>query len=647
MHTLLKIDFYGKTITCEKGAQISDIIQTHASKEVLEKSFGAVFDDTIVDWSEKLSREGTLRLLDFEKEEGKRLFWHSTAHLMAEALLSVYPGIRFGIGPPIEQGFYYDIDFGDHPFNEKDFKRVEEQMRRLAKQSSVFRREVVGAEKALQYYKAQDNPYKLELIEELAHRGAEITFYHQGNFTDLCKGPHVKDTGVLKAVKLLGLAGAYWRGDEKRKQLTRIYGISFPTQEELKEFLRLREEAKQYDHRRWGKKLGLFTFSTRVGVGLPLWDAHGATLLGLLESFLRKQQILAGYHHVRTPHIGHKQLYDTSGHYAKYKESSFSPMVTPQGEEFLLKPMNCPHHCELFAHAPRSYRDLPYRMAEFGTVYRYEQSGELHGLTRVRGFTQDDAHIFCTHAQVKAEFKQVIRLMKEVFKALGFSRYEAQLSFRDKHQRSQYIGDSKDWDLAEAAILSSTAEEGVEAKVVYGEAAFYGPKLDFMVKDALQRRWQLGTIQIDYQLPKRFSLAYVGKDNQKHQPVILHRALFGSMERFIALLLEHCKGELPWWLSPVQISVVHVSEKAWSYAKEVYEALKQQEYRVYWDEEDGRVGKKIREAETQRIPLVMVIGERERDENRVSLRVKNKGDEGMMDIPTFISRYDEVLRIPV
>ena len=356
---------------------------------------------------------------------------------------------------------------------------------------------------------------------------------------------------------------------------------------------------------------------------------------------------MAGYHHVRTPHIGHKQLYDTSGHYAKYKESSFSPMVTPQGEEFLLKPMNCPHHCELFAHTPRSYRDLPYRMAEFGTVYRYEQSGELHGLTRVRGFTQDDAHIFCTHAQVKAEFKQVIRLMKEVFKALGFSRYEAQLSFRHKHQRSQYIGDSKDWDLAEAAILSSTTEEGVEAKVVYGEAAFYGPKLDFMVKDALQRRWQLGTIQIDYQLPKRFSLAYAGEDNQKHRPVILHRALFGSMERFIALLLEHCKGELPWWLSPVQISVLHVSEKAWSYAKEVYETLQQQEYRVYWDEEDGRVGKKIREAETQRIPLVMVIGERERDENRVSLRVKNKGDEGMMDIPTFIARYDEVLRIPV
>lgn len=617
-----------------KGSEIASSI----SEGLARVSLAIVVNGEVWDLARPITHDAQIRILTWNDKEGKTTFWHSSAHLLAEALEAVYPEVKFGIGPPIENGFYYDVDLGGKAFGEEDLAVVENKMKELARKDSVYVRKDVTKSEALEYFKAKGDPYKIELIDGL--EDGKITFYEQGNFVDLCKGPHIPNTGFIKAVKLLNVAGAYWRGDEKNKMLTRIYGITFPKQKELEEHLHLLEEAKKRDHRKLGKELELFAFSEKVGMGLPLWLPKGTILRERLEQFMRKAQIKAGYDPVVTPHIGSKSLYVTSGHYEKYGKDSFQPIHTPdEGEEFLLKPMNCPHHCEIYKTKPRSYRDLPIRLAEFGTVYRYEQSGELHGLTRVRGFTQDDAHIFCRPEQVKDEFIKVIDLVLHVFRSLGFENFTAQVSLRDPDNKQKYIGQDHLWDRAEREIQEAADERGLKTVSVKGEAAFYGPKLDFMVKDALGRNWQLGTIQVDYQLPQRFELEYVGSDNQKHTPVMIHRAPFGSLERFVAVLIEHCAGNFPLWLSPDQIAVLPISERFNDYAKLVYDKLKEHDIRGLLDDRDEKIGRKIRDAETRKIPYMLIVGEKEVVEGLVSVRKHGQGDQGSLNLEEFIDRF--------
>ncbi len=594
----------------------------------------------VVDANRPLPGDCTLQLLTWNDAEGKATLWHSSAHLMAEAIEALYPGTKFGIGPPIENGFYYDIDLGESTIGDGDFAAIEAKMKELAAKKETFvRREVPKAE-AIKYFTEKGDEYKLELIDGL--EDGTISFYSQGNFTDLCRGPHLPDTSPIKAIKVMSVAGAYWRGDEKRKQLTRLYAITFPKQKELDEYLVLLEEAKKRDHRKLGKELDLFTFSERVGAGLPLWLPKGTALRERLMNFLKEAQEQAGYQQVVTPHIGGKALYETSGHWEKYGKDSFQPISTPQeGEMFMLKPMNCPHHCEIFASRPRSYKDLPLRLAEFGTVYRYEQSGELHGLTRVRGFTQDDAHLFCMPDQVKEEFKKVIDLVLMVFRALNFTTYEAQISLRDKEDRSKYIGSDENWEKAERAITEAVAEKGMTAVVEYGEAAFYGPKLDFMVKDALGRKWQLGTIQVDYNLPERFELEYVGADNQRHRPVMIHRAPFGSLERFVAVLIEHTAGRFPLWLAPEQAIILPISEKFNEAAHQAAHLLKECDIRTIIDERNEKIGRKIRDAEMAKTPFMLIIGEKEAGAGTLSVREHGQGDLGAMPPQQFQALVQE------
>jgi threonyl-tRNA synthetase len=608
------------------------------SEGLARNVLAAQVDGKTVEANRPLETDCSVKLLTWNDTDGKQAFWHSSAHLLAEALEALYPGTKFGIGPAIENGFYYDVDFGDKSFSSDDFEKVEAKMLELARQKNPFIRKEVSKADAINYFTQKGDEYKLELIDGL--QDGEITFYQQGNFTDLCRGGHIPDTGFIKAVKLLNVAGAYWRGDEKRKQLTRIYGITFPKEKELKEYLTLLEEAKKRDHRKVGKELELFAFSEKVGMGLPLWLPKGAVLRDRLENFLKKAQIKAGYLQVVTPHIASKKLYETSGHWAKYGKDSFQPIQTPEEDElFMLKPMNCPHHCEIYKTKPRSYRDLPLRLAEFGTVYRYEQSGELHGLTRVRGFTQDDAHIFCRPDQVKEEFKKVIDLVLYVFRSLGFQEYTAQISLRHQTDREKYIGSEELWEQAEKDIMEAAAEKNLTTVVEYGEAAFYGPKLDFMVKDALGRRWQLGTIQVDYQLPNRFELEYIGSDNQRHRPVMIHRAPFGSMERFVAVLIENCAGNFPLWLAPEQIAVLPISEKYQDYAQSVYDELQEVDIRGFLDERDEKIGRKIRDAEVMKVPYMLIVGEKEATEGKVSVRKKGEGDLGSMTIAEFKAHF--------
>ncbi|MTI22714.1 threonine--tRNA ligase [Fulvivirga sp. RKSG066] len=623
----------------EKGATGLDVAMS-ISEGLARNVLAAKVDGEVWDATRPIEKDATVQLLTWNDDEGKNTFWHSSAHLLAEALEELYPGVKFGIGPPIANGFYYDIDLGDKEFGEDDLQKVENKMTELARQKNEYQRSEISKDEALKYYKEKGDEYKLELIDDL--EDGSITFYNQGNFTDLCRGPHIPHTGFIKAIKLLNVAGAYWRGDEKRKQLTRIYGVSFPKQKELKEHLERLEEAKKRDHRKLGRELELFTFSEKVGMGLPLWLPKGTLLRERLENFMRRAQIKAGYDPVVTPHIGSKALYETSGHYEKYGEDSFQPIATPhEGEEFLLKPMNCPHHCEIYNSKPRSYRDLPVRLAEFGTVYRYEQSGELHGLTRVRGFTQDDAHIFCRPDQVKEEFIKVIDLVLYVFEALGFENYTAQVSLRDPENKSKYIGRDELWEKAEREIQEAADEKGLTTVTELGEAAFYGPKLDFMVKDALGRSWQLGTIQVDYNLPERFELEYTGADNNKHRPVMIHRAPFGSLERFVAVLIEHCGGNFPLWLAPDQIAILPISEKYHDYAEELKNNLNENDIRGFIDNRDEKIGRKIRDAEVKKVPYMLIVGEKERDEEKVSVRRHGEGDIGSMAVSDFISHFAE------
>jgi threonyl-tRNA synthetase len=613
----------GSVRQIDKGTtsmQIAVSISEGLARNVL----AAEVDGQVWDASRPLEHDATVKLLTWNDLKGKATFWHSSAHLMAEALEALYPGTKFGIGPAIETGFYYDVDFGEQGFSSDDFKKIEDKMLELARNKEEFIRKPVSKADAIDYFTEKGDEYKLDLIKDLPD--GSITFYSQGDFTDLCRGPHIPNTGFVKAVKLMSVAGAYWRGDESRKQLTRIYAVTFPKQSELTEYLHVLEEAKKRDHRKLGREMELFAFSEKVGMGLPLWLPKGTALRQKLMDFMQKAQVKAGYEQVITPHIGHKNLYVTSGHYEKYGADSFQPIKTPQeGEEFFLKPMNCPHHCEIYKTKPRSYKDLPVRYAEFGTVYRYEQSGELHGLTRVRGFTQDDAHLFCRPDQVKDEFKKVIDLVLYVFTALGFEDYTAQISLRDPHNRA----------LAESAIIEAAAEKGLRTVVELGEAAFYGPKLDFMVKDALGRKWQLGTIQVDYNLPERFELEYTGSDNQKHRPVMIHRAPFGSLERFVAVLIEHCAGNFPLWLSPEQFIVLPISEKYEDYAKKLLESLKDSDICGLIDSRDEKIGRKIRDAEVKKIPYMLIVGEKEASEELVSVRKHGQGDLGSMSIDEF------------
>ncbi|UIR57045.1 threonine--tRNA ligase [Sphingobacterium sp. SRCM116780] len=612
------------------AAQVALSISEGLARNVL----AAEVNGEIWDSSRSIEEDATVKLLTWNDTQGKSTFWHSSAHLLAEALEDLYPGIKFGIGPAIETGFYYDVDFGDREFSSDDFKQIEDKMMELAKRKESFNRKAVSKADALTYFTEKGDEYKLDLIKDL--EDGKITFYTQGDFTDLCRGPHIPNTGFIKAIKLTNVAGAYWRGDESRKQLTRIYGVTFPKASELAEYLKFIEEAKKRDHRKLGKELELFAFSEKVGAGLPLWLPKGTALRQKLQDFLQRAQLKSGYEPVMTPHIGNKQLYVTSGHYDKYGEDSFQPIRTPvEDEEFFLKPMNCPHHCEIYKTKPRSYKDLPVRFAEFGTVYRYEQSGELHGLTRVRGFTQDDAHLFCRPDQVKEEFKKVIDLVLYVFKALGFEEYTAQISLRDPENRTKYIGSDENWALAESAIIEAAAEKELSTVIEYGEAAFYGPKLDFMVKDALGRRWQLGTIQVDYNLPERFELEYTGSDNAKHRPVMIHRAPFGSMERFIAVLIEHCAGEFPLWLAPEQFIVLPVSEKYEEYAKNLLESLNNSDIRGLIDLRDEKVGRKIRDAEVKKLPYMLIVGEKEAEGVTVSVRKHGSVDLGSMTADEF------------
>mgnify|MGYP002279456156 CR=1 FL=1 len=617
----------------EKGTTALDVAKS-ISEGLARNVLAAEVNGEVIDSTRPIQEDSTLRLLTWKDQGGKSTMWHSSAHLMAEALEFYYPGIKLAIGPPIKHGFYYDVDFLDYTITEKDLEKVEQKMKDLAKEKNEYIRKEIPKGEAVEYFKEKEDPYKLELLEEL--EDGDITFYTQGDFTDLCRGPHIPHTGYIKAIKLTSIAGAYWRGDENNKQLTRIYGITFPKKSELNEYLEKLELARERDHRKLGRELELFTFSQKVGQGLPLWLPKGAALRQRLEDFLKRVQKQAGYDQVITPHIGNKELYVTSGHYAKYGEDSFQPINTPdENEEFLLKPMNCPHHCEVFKAKPHSYRELPVRYAEFGTVYRYEQSGELHGLTRVRGFTQDDAHIFCTQQQVKDEFKSVIDIVLYIFKTLKFENFTAQISLRDREDHEKYIGSDENWDKAEQAIQEAAAEKELNTKVEYGEAAFYGPKLDFMVEDALGREWQLGTIQVDYNLPERFELEYVGADNQKHRPVMIHRAPFGSMERFVAVLLEHCAGDFPIWLTSEQYAILPISEKFNDYAEKVSQVLNNSDIRGFVDDRNEKIGKKIRESELNKIPFMLVVGEKEMENEQVAVRQRGEGDLGAMDIDEF------------
>ena len=617
----------------EKGTTAMQVALS-ISEGLARNVLAAEVNGEVWDASRAIEQDSAVKLLTWNDDKGKSTFWHSSAHLLAEALEALYPGIKFGIGPAIETGFYYDVDFGDREFSSDDFKKIEDKMLELAKQKEVFARRAVSKAEALDYFTEKGDEYKLDLIKDL--EDGSITFYSQGNFTDLCRGPHIPNTGFIKAIKLTNVAGAYWRGDESRKQLTRIYGVTFPKASELTDYLKFIEEAKKRDHRKLGKELELFAFSEKVGAGLPLWLPKGTALRQKLQDFLQKAQLKAGYEPVITPHIGNKNLYITSGHYEKYGADAFQPIHTPvEGEEFFLKPMNCPHHCEIYKTKPRSYKDLPVRFAEFGTVYRYEQSGELHGLTRVRGFTQDDAHLFCRPDQVKDEFKKVIDLVLYVFGALGFEDYTAQVSLRDPENRSKYIGSDENWALAESAIIEAAAEKGLNTVVEYGEAAFYGPKLDFMVKDALGRKWQLGTIQVDYNLPERFELEYTGSDNQKHRPVMIHRAPFGSLERFVAVMIEHCGGQFPLWLAPEQFIVLPVSEKYEEYAQNLLDSLNNSDIRGLIDLRDEKVGRKIRDAEVKKMPYMLIVGDKEVESGTVSVRKHGSVDLGSMTADEF------------
>jgi len=621
------------------GEEIAALISPKLKAEAL----AVKVNDEVWDLTRPISCDAKVKILLWEDEEGRATFWHSSAHLMAEAIEQLYPGVKFGIGPDIEQGFYYDIDFAHHKITDEDLPKIEARMLELARQNQTFKRREVSKAEAIDYFTKKGDPYKLELIEGL--EDGKITFYESGTFVDLCRGPHLRDTSKIKAVKLLSIAGAYWRGDEKRPMLTRIYGISFPKTSMLEEFLKQLEEAKKRDHRKLGKELEIFMFSPKVGAGLPIWLPKGAILRERLEQFLKKIQRKYGYQQVITPHIGQKELYVTSGHWEKYGKDSFRPISTPnEGEEFLLKPMNCPHHCEIYASKPRSYKDLPLRLAEFGTVYRYEQSGELHGLTRVRGFTQDDAHIFCRPDQLKDEFKKVIEIVLYIFKTLNFTEYTAQISLRDPANREKYMGSDENWEKAERAIIEASEEMGLRTTVELGEAAFYGPKLDFMVRDALGRKWQLGTIQVDYNLPERFNLEYIGEDNQKYRPVMIHRAPFGSMERFVAVLLEHTAGNLPVWLAPVQVMVLPISEKYISFSENVVSLLQNENIACEFDDRSEKIGKKIRDAEMQKIPFMLIVGEKEQQEGRVSVRRHGVGDMGSMLIHDFIQFFKDTIQ---
>lgn len=635
--TMIKITLPdGSQRECQEGVtpyQIAEEISTRLAQDVL----AAEVDGKIVDLSTPLMQDANVKLLKWEDDGGKHAYWHTSAHLMAEAIQALYPHAQFGIGPAIENGFYYDIDTGDTILKESDLSKIEEKMLEFAKEKQPLTRCSISKQEALKRFANEGQTYKIELINDL--EDGTITTYSQGSFTDLCRGPHLPNTGYIKAVKLLSVAGAYWRGDEKRKQLTRIYGITFPKRKMLDEYLAVLEEAKKRDHRKIGKELELFAFSQTVGAGLPLWLPRGTRLRLRLEDFLKKIQKDFGYQQVMTPHIGNIELYKTSGHYAKYGADSFRPITTPQeGEEFMLKPMNCPHHCEIYRIKPHSYRDLPVRLAEFGTVYRYEQSGELHGLTRVRGFTQDDAHIFCTPEQVKDEFLKVMDIIFIIFKALKFENFEAQISLRDKNNREKYIGSDENWDRAEQAIIEACQEKGLPAVVEYGEAAFYGPKLDFMVKDAIGRRWQLGTIQVDYNLPERFDLEYTGEDNQKHRPVMIHRAPFGSMERFVAVLIEHTAGRFPLWLTPDQVVVLPIGENFNEYAYKVRDFLANHDITATVDDRNEKIGRKIRDNELKRIPYLLIVGAQESENETVSVRKQGEGDQGFVKLATFAEK---------
>ncbi len=634
---MIKITFPdGSQREFESGVTPLDIARS-LSPQLAREILASTVNGEDWDIARPINNDASIKLFKWEDPEGKHAFWHSSAHLLAEALQELYPGVKFGIGPAIENGFYYDIDPGENQITAADFPKIEKKMLELARAKQPIVRSDISKADALKMFGDRSETYKCELISEL--EDGTISTYTQGNFTDLCRGPHIDNTAPIKAVKVLSLAGAYWRGDEKRNQLVRVYGITFPKQKMLDEYLTLLEEAKKRDHRKLGKEMELFAFSSRVGAGLPLWLPKGAALRDRLEQFLRKIQKQYGYLQVITPHIGNKALYVTSGHYAKYGKDSFQPIHTPEeGEEYLLKPMNCPHHCEIFRAYPRSYRDLPMRLAEFGTVYRYEQSGELHGLTRVRGFTQDDAHIFCAPDQIKDEFLKVMDIILYIFNALKFDNYEAQISLRDPKHKEKYIGSDENWHKAEQAIIEACAEKGINARTELGEAAFYGPKLDFMVRDAIGRRWQLGTIQVDYNLPERFELEYTGADNQKHRPVMIHRAPFGSMERFVAVLLEHTAGRFPLWLAPEQAVILPISEKFNDYAFEVAKRLEKDGVRAIVDDRNEKIGKKIRDNELKRIPYLLVVGEKEKENDEVSVRKQGEGDQGSMKIATFAEK---------
>lgn len=640
VRTMIKITFPDNSVRefteGTTALQIAESISPRLAQDVL----AAKVNGEVWDLTRPINDDATLQLLKWEDDEGKHAFWHSSAHLMAEALQELYPGVKFGIGPAIENGFYYDVDLGDTSLTDADFPAIEAKMAELVAGKEEIKRQDISKTDAISMFENRHETYKTELISEL--EDGHITTYTQGNFTDLCRGPHLPNTSYIKAIKITSIAGAYWRGDEKRKQLTRIYGITFPKKKMLEEYLVLVEEAKKRDHRKIGKELELFTFSLNVGAGLPLWLPRGTQLRLKLEDFLKKIQKKYGYQQVMTPHIGGKQLYVTSGHYEKYGKDSFQPIHTPQeGEEFLLKPMNCPHHCEIYKTFPRSYKDLPLRLTEFGTVYRYEQSGELHGLTRVRGFTQDDAHLFCRPDQLKEEFLKVMDIIFIIFKALNFDKFEAQISLRDPENKEKYIGSDENWDKAERAIIEACEEKGLPAKIELGEAAFYGPKLDFMVKDAIGRRWQLGTIQVDYNLPERFELEYTGEDNQKHRPVMIHRAPFGSMERFVAVLIEHTAGKFPLWLTPDQVAVLPIGEKFNDYAYKVARELEKNNISVIVDDRNEKIGRKIRDNELKRIPYMLIVGEKEMENNEVSVRKQGEGDKGSIKITTFAAQILE------
>ena len=640
---MINITFPDKSVRqYEVGVTPLEIAKS-ISEGLVRNVLSAKVNGVMWDAMRPINEDAEIQLFTWNDPEGKATVWHSSAHLMAEAIEQLYTGVKFGIGPSIENGFYYDVDFGTNVITEEDLAKIEKRMMELASQKQAFERVDVSKAEAMKHFTDKGDEYKQELISEL--EDGTITYYKTGTFTDLCRGPHIPDTSCIKAIKLLSIAGAYWRGDEKRKQLTRIYGITFLKKKELEEYLVLLEEAKKRDHRKLGKELELFMFSEMVGKGLPMWLPKGTALRLRLQEFLTKIQKQYGYEQVMTPHIGNKQLYETSGHWDHYGHDSFQPITTPEeGEVYLLKPMNCPHHCMIYKWQPRSYKDLPLRLAEFGTVYRYEQSGELHGLTRVRSFTQDDAHIFCRPDQVKDEFIRVMEIIEIIFKALKFDNFEAQISLRDPEDTEKYVGTDENWERAEAAIVEACKEKGLPAVVEYGEAAFYGPKLDFMVKDALGRRWQLGTIQVDYNLPERFDLSYIGSDNEKHRPVMVHRAPFGSMERFVAVLLEHCAGDFPLWLTPDQVMILPVSEKYHDYAEKLNELLKRNEIRTLIDMRSEKIGRKIRDAEMKKVPYMLIVGEKEMNENAVSVRKHGQGDLGSMSVEDFIAMIDKQVK---